>query len=324
MKKIIPFNNIVDFKTDVKEITAISLEHEIKKYPDMISGVFYISGEYKITEGLLEKEKFNFELPFDIALTNNYEIDSLLVDIDDFRYDLISDKKLKVNIDLYIDGEEIEEPSPRNTYTEELIIKNDETISINDKSNINIEEIITETEEERKIEEKNIDEDITLNKNDKNNIEIKDIYEDNNVPPKEIINEKISESNIKTDIDNLFEELNFENEINKNIEPERIDLLKDMLTNNKENEMNENPNLNINTNITNNDTDKVTTNIFSKTQEEEKYVTYRVYKVLENDTIDTILTKYNITKEMLSDYNNIENITTGDKLIIPTINNDEK
>ena len=101
MKKIIPFNNVLDFNTDVKEITAISLEHEIKKYPDMVSGIFYISGEYKITEGLLEREKFNFELPFDIALTNNYNTDSLFVDIDDFRYDLISDKNLKVNI-LYI------------------------------------------------------------------------------------------------------------------------------------------------------------------------------------------------------------------------------
>ena len=85
-----------------------------------------------------------------------------------------------------------------------------------------------------------------------------------------------------------------------------------------------NLNTNTNSNINNNDSDKITTNIFPKAQEEEKYVTYRVYKVLENDTVDTILTKYNITKEMLSDYNNIENITTGDKLIIPTTNNDEK
>ena len=62
MKKIVPFNNILEFNTDVKEITAISLEHEINKYPDTISGTFYISGEYKITEGVLEKEQFNFEL----------------------------------------------------------------------------------------------------------------------------------------------------------------------------------------------------------------------------------------------------------------------
>lgn len=242
MKKIVPFNNILEFNTDVKEITAISLEHIINKDPDMISGIFYISGEYKITEGLLDKEKFNFELPFDIALSNNYKLDTLLVDIDDFRYDLITDKNLKVNIDLYIDGE-IEEP---------------------------IEEIIPKLEEIPVIEDR-----------------------------EESISEFIDEET---------------EDIEEPTEPERIDLLKEMLTDTKEKNMeekiineeeNEVENTNTNINIFNNDT-------------EEKYVTYRVYKVEENDTIDTILNKYNITKEQLSDYNNIENITTGVKLIIPT------
>ena len=31
VKKIVPFNNVLTFNTDVCEITAISLEHEIKK-----------------------------------------------------------------------------------------------------------------------------------------------------------------------------------------------------------------------------------------------------------------------------------------------------
>ena len=79
--------------------------------------------------------------------------------------------------------------------------------------------------------------------------------------------------------------------------------------------MNEEQNINNNENIN--------TNIFTPSNE-EKYVTYRVYKVTETDTIDTIITKYNVTKEMLSDYNNIENIIPGDKLIIPTTQKDEK
>ena len=103
-------------------------------------------------------------------------------------------------------------------------------------------------------------------------------------------------------------------------EAERIDLLKDMLTNDKENTMTEKTNENINTNYNEN----INTNIFTPSQDEEKYVTYRVYKVTETDTIDTIITKYNITKEMLSDYNNIENIMSGDKLIIPTNQTNEK
>ena len=252
MKKIIPFNNILNFSTDVREITAISLEHEINKNPDVISGVFYISGEYKITDGQLDKEKFNFELPFDIALGSNYREDSLLVDIDDFRYDLISDKELKVNIDLYIDGE-IEEPLEREVVRETLDIP-EETETLEDS--------LLSSEED------------------------------------EICEEEVEET--------LLEE---------NIEPERIDLLKEMLIGNKEKDMEKEIDVNVieeNNNINN--------NIFNPGTEDE-FVTYRVYKVMEGDTLDSILSKYNITKEMLADYNNIESIVPGDKLIIPT---DEK
>ena len=108
MRKIVPFNNVLTFNTDVSEITAISLEHDIKTEKDAISGTFYITGEYKITDGQLDREKFSFDLPFDIALGCNYNLDTLVVDIDDFRYELLERNKLKVNIDLYIDGEVIE------------------------------------------------------------------------------------------------------------------------------------------------------------------------------------------------------------------------
>ena len=105
MKKIVPFNNVLSFKTKVSEITSISLEHEIQKSDDAISGKFIIEGDYKNLIGDIETEKFSFELPFDIALGVRYERDNMVVDIDDFRYELVERNKLKVNIDLYIDGE---------------------------------------------------------------------------------------------------------------------------------------------------------------------------------------------------------------------------
>ena len=280
MKKIVPFNNILEFNTDVKEITAISLEHEINKSPDMISGVFYISGEYKIAEGLLDKEKFNFELPFDIALSNNYRGDSLLVDIDDFRYELISDKSLKVNIDLYIDGE-IEEPAPRETIKETFdFLDREFTEEV-------CEETIEETNEEIQEEDEMFGE-LLIEKEIK---ETEPLEKTNNNKYNEILKEE------KTEI----------------IEPERIELLKEMLTN-KEEEMPEQLNITNNNEVENENINK---NIFD-TSSEENYVTYRVYKVLDSDNLDTILSKYNITKEQLSDYNNIESINPGDKLIIPT------
>ena len=287
MKKIVPFNNVLEFNTDVKEITAISLEHEINKYPDMINGVFYISGEYKIAEGLLDREKFNFELPFDIALSNNYRTDSLLVDIDDFRYDLISDKSLKVNIDLYIDGEQ----------EEQLLVENDfEELDFLDRDEI-IEEQFEESEKREYLEDVEPENSLELINDlelSKTNIDFEEEIED-------VCEKKEDMYKEEDECEEVIEE-----KLNE-IEPERIDLLKEMLTNNKEEEMKEEANTNENTNI----------NIFEPSTE-ENYVTYRVYKVEESDTIDTILTKYNVNKDMLADYNNIENIKPGDKLIIPT------
>lgn len=253
MKKIIPFNNILKFNTDVKEITAISLEHKINKSNETISGVFYISGEYKITDGQVEREKFNFELPFDIALASSYVLDSLVVDIDDFRYNLISDKELKVNIDLYIDGEEVLVDDIRNEVVEENSV------------------------------------DVFLGNDDK---EKDDEVEKVDGIKEDIVEEEIVDNKVDVKI----------NEI------ERVDLFKEMLDIAKDDDLKgDNDDMSIKENINNN-----------LNSNDCEYVTYRVYKVLEGDTVDSILSKYNVTKDMLEDYNNLENICTGDKLIIPT------
>ena len=247
MKKIVPFNNVLSFNTDVCEITAISLEHEINSQADAISGKFYISGEYKMTDGQLDKEKFNFELPFDIALGCNYNLDTLVVDIDDFRYELIEDNKLKVNIDLYIDGEESKD-----------------------------EPFFTE-EETRDLEDAK--------------------EEDNNEKKLKEVSEEVEEPITK-----------------------RIDLLDEILDNNMEEDMKDTKETEVevnNENTTNN------INIFNDIDSNDEYVTYHVYPVTENDTLDKILEKYNITKEEFTKYNNNLDIHTGDKLIIPANKNDK-
>lgn len=54
---------------------------------------------------------------------------------------------------------------------------------------------------------------------------------------------------------------------------------------------------------------------------EESYMTYKVYIVREGDTISSILEKYQITEEILRKYNVINELTLGDKLIIPNEKN---
>lgn len=67
------------------------------------------------------------------------------------------------------------------------------------------------------------------------------------------------------------------------------------------------------------DTDDVK-NIFDNFDDScETYSTYKVCIVKENDNIESIILKYNITKELLEQYNDISDIKIGDKLIIPSL-----
>ena len=52
---------------------------------------------------------------------------------------------------------------------------------------------------------------------------------------------------------------------------------------------------------------------------EETYSTYSVYILRENETLDDIILKYKTTKEELIDYNDLDNLRVGSKLIIPSI-----
>ena len=63
--------------------------------------------------------------------------------------------------------------------------------------------------------------------------------------------------------------------------------------------------------------DNTNINLFDDFSSSDTYATYHVYVVKEEDTLDTILNKYEISKEDLENYNNISDIKKGDKLIIP-------
>jgi GNAT superfamily N-acetyltransferase len=71
MKNIIPFKKDILFKTNLDEITSISLENTLSIKNDIMSGDFIISGEYKISEKSTTVEPFNFRIPFEIAIDEN-------------------------------------------------------------------------------------------------------------------------------------------------------------------------------------------------------------------------------------------------------------
>jgi len=110
MKQIIPFKKDLPFKTKVSEITSISLEREIKVEDEgIVTGVFHITGDYKMNEGSINRENFSFDLPFDITLDPRYDVTSVLSDIEDFYYDVENEDTLKVNIDLFVEAEYLSE-----------------------------------------------------------------------------------------------------------------------------------------------------------------------------------------------------------------------
>ena len=53
--------------------------------------------------------------------------------------------------------------------------------------------------------------------------------------------------------------------------------------------------------------------------EEETYLTYSVYLIKEEDTLESILNNYKVSASSLEEYNDITNITSGMKLIIPNL-----
>lgn len=55
-------------------------------------------------------------------------------------------------------------------------------------------------------------------------------------------------------------------------------------------------------------------------EQDESFVTYHIHIMQENDTIDTICTKYNTTSNVLNEYNDLSTVAIGDKLIIPDLN----
>ncbi|MFA7689155.1 MAG: LysM peptidoglycan-binding domain-containing protein, partial [Bacilli bacterium] len=64
-------------------------------------------------------------------------------------------------------------------------------------------------------------------------------------------------------------------------------------------------------------TEKIKSLFDSIDDTDETHSTYKVYIVREEDNLESIILKYNINKEELAHYNNIDDIKLGDKLIIP-------
>lgn len=62
-----------------------------------------------MNEGSINRENFSFDLPFDITLDPRYDVNTVSSDIEDFYYDILNEDTLKVNIDLFVEAEYLNE-----------------------------------------------------------------------------------------------------------------------------------------------------------------------------------------------------------------------
>lgn len=201
MRIITPFSKEIKFDRKIFEICSISLEHEFN-YGDDISGNFLISGEYITHEVSVNKETFNYKLPFNLELTDNIDKSSLNFEITDFSYELINNDTLKVDIEFLVNANEIE-------VEEERVIEP-----------IDIDELFSESEEIKEeledISEERLDEDATNIIVDSEKVDEYTTYNIHIVKETDTI-ESIIET-YKTDIDtiknyNQFDNLNIGDKI---------------------------------------------------------------------------------------------------------------
>lgn len=206
----IPFTKDIDFEKKVSEITSISLEHEFKVEEGNLKGNFIVSGDFKSHEVSVNKEAFSYILPFEIALDDNIDTNTIDFMIEDFTYEVIDNSILRVNIEFSVIAS-LKEEEPK----EEVIFK-DASEAFEDD---------TRAEEEKQEEEEERDEKLT----------------------------KESEDTIINSIKSTGDE----------------------------------------------------------------YATYHIHMVSDGETIETICTMYNSNLNILNEYNDLSNVTSGDKLIIP-------
>lgn len=243
------------FKNNVKDITSISLDSNYKVEGQRVVGNFIIEGEYKIHEVSINKEKFDFKIPFSYELNNDIDTKTIKVDITNFIYDYKKDE-LIVNIDYEITGDK------------KSILLFDDEESLDEflsKREVEVIDIRDTSKEENKKEEKD---------------ENKDRKSIDKIEEKEIIDSKKELS-----LEDTREEPN-------------------------------NDNINI---IEEEDRDKIETDsiINSINNNNDNFVTYKIYKIHENETLESIVIKYHTTIDDLKEYNDLNNLNIGDKIIIP-------
>ena len=276
------------FKNNIKEITSISLDTDFKKEDNSVLGNFIITGDYKIHEVSINREKFKFNIPFKHELDNTINLDTINVNIDNFVYDYKKDE-LIVNIDYDITAEKKDILSFDNKESLDEYLK-DKEIEIVDmtRNDENVEDNKDDIKEET---EEIKEEKVEVSEDTKEETEKETKLEENKKENKDR-NKKESEENTKeSEEDNR-------NEIMDIIENKDMDIV---------NAINKEENKEI----------IEAKEVIDNVKASDNFVTYKIHKVTETDTLESIVMKYHTTIDDLKEYNDLNELKINDKIIIP-------
>lgn len=247
MNCLIPFTKDIKFKTNISEILSISLEHDYTLNDNNLLGNFLITGEYKTHEVSVNKEKFEYSLPFSVALTNRIDAESLDFNIEDFTYDVIDNNTLRVEIEYSLKAKELP--------------KEDEVVfeRVDEKEDTIDDLIIEPVKEDEEIREEKIED---VKEETENTLEINEEKTNEEETKDEVSKEAREEANIENDKETVLNSIN---------------------------------------------------------ADDNNFVTYHIHILKENETIETVCSLYNTTTNVIGEYNDVSNLTIGDKIIIPNI-----
>lgn len=192
------------FKNNIHEISSISIEHNYDVVGSNCEGEFILSGEYRLHEVSINKEDFNFKIPFTTELRSNVNLDSVEVEINDFSYELNEDV-LSVHIEYLIRGEQSLIEFAEEADLEEFL-KNTEAEVVD----FSEEEVIDDLNEKPEFDESNRKEKVSIPdiKEDERNKEIiiPDINEEIEIVKEET---KVTEADKNTIINSINSEESF-------------------------------------------------------------------------------------------------------------------
>lgn len=196
MKENFEIEKELKFNSNLAEILSISLEEKHDVNDKKLVGNFIVSGEYKIHEISLNKEKFSFKIPYEHHLNGDIDKDSVNIEITNFiydidsenlyvtiQYDLLADRK---DILLFDDEEDLDE-----------FLKSREVEIIMDNVIDEIDVVLDKEKEEVEVM-KELDELIELNKN----IKLDEVQK----------KEEIIERNMETAKENLLNSVKVEDD----------------------------------------------------------------------------------------------------------------